>query len=132
MLHSSSRAVYVSAIVAFVAGCSGPSLTNSPATCAAVYTPAVSIVVVDSISGVPLAAVASGTVQMPGVSDTLHHGSAPADSLMFGGSSPGTYGVTVTRAGYQPWARTGIVVAASAVCVAPVTVDLRARLQPAP
>jgi hypothetical protein len=130
---TSARSLPAALLVAVLAACSNDS-TSPPAVgfCSAIYTPAVSIVAVDSISGAPLAGDATGSLQMPGVNDTLFHGSAPGDSVLYGGSTPGTYQVTVTRIGYQPWVRSGVAVTATGVCSELNTVSLRARLEPSP
>jgi hypothetical protein len=97
-----------------------------------VYTPAVSVVAVDSVTGAPLASLAHGVFQVDTMTDSLYHGAASVDSVLFGGPVAGTYRVTISRSGYQDWTRANVVVTPSGFCNDLNTVDLRARLQPAP
>jgi hypothetical protein len=132
MHHTRSHAALLITAAVLAAGCSSSESNTPTAFCSAIYTPAVRVVTVDSVTGAPLAGSATGTLQMAGVNDTLYHGSSAADSVLFGGTEPGTYQVIVSRTNYQPWVRSGIVVTPTGVCNEVNTVDMRARLQPAP
>ncbi len=123
------RMAPVIAIVASIA-CSSPAAPPI-AICESMYTPAVSVVAVDSLSGIPLAGAATGVLSGAS-SDTLYHGSTPGDSILFGGLVAGTYTVMVSRAGYDNWVKSGIAVTPNGVCHELNTVDLRARMVPTP
>ncbi len=131
MSNSRQRSLAWAATLAAVA-CSSPTSAPPLGVCSAVYTPAVSVVAVDSVTGAPLAGLGHGTFQVDTMADSLYHGAAALDSVLFGGPVAGTYRVTISRAGYQDWTRANIVVTPSGFCNELNTVDLRAPLQPAP
>jgi hypothetical protein len=126
-------ASYSLAAAAGALACSSPS--SPTAACVptpGAYAPGVVVGIADSVTGRPLADTATGTVQSTAVSDSLRHGVfPPLDSILVGNVGPGTYTVTVVRAGYVSWVRAHVVVAADA-CGAGVTENLTARLRPAP
>jgi hypothetical protein len=94
-----------------------------------VVLPAISVTVRDSVSGRALADGATGTLRNGEATGALFH----RDSLrLTGGGTVGTYDVTIERAGYRTWTRTGVQVNQSLACGGPVTVELTAPLQPAP
>lgn len=117
---------------AALCGCNSDKGTSANGFCSAIYTPAVTVVAVDTITGAPLAGTASGTAVAMGVDDTLFHGSTPADSVLHGGSAAGTYTVTISRPGYRTWQLGSITVTPTGVCSELNTVSLRARMAPAP
>lgn len=130
MSPSRQRSLALAAGVIALA-CSNPTGSPPVGFCAAVYTPAVTVVAIDSVTGAPLAGLAHGIFRVDTLADSLYHGAAALDSVLYGGPVAGTYRVTVSRAGYQDWTRANIVVTASGVCNELNTADLRARLQPA-
>jgi len=82
----------------------------------------------DSITNLPTGEGASVTAQDGSYLETLR---PIGDSFTFQGATErsGTYVVRVSKAGYQPWTRTGVVVAGSECHVIPV--EIASRLQPA-
>jgi hypothetical protein len=121
-------------ITSFVAlgACGGEKSAFPVGGCAAPFTPSVRVITLDSITGAPLAGSASGTLTKPGFSDTLQHGWAATDTMMWGGLDSGTFQVSITHLGYRTWSRSGIVVTPTGVCSEVNTANLRALLQPAP
>ena len=99
--------------------------------CTPVKPIAIEVTVTDSVSGRALADSAEGFVQAGQYRDSLHH-APPSMTLLYGGTILGTYDVTITRPGYAPWARAGIVVRETGTCGNVVPVDLTALLQLAP
>jgi hypothetical protein len=122
--------------LASVAGCgrADANATGPNGACSATEL-AIAVTVRDSVSGRPVADGASGTWQ--NTTDTLSNAMAidtlfhlDSLTLLVGGSGLGTYDVTVTRAGYRPWTRTGVQVnQTGGPCRSIVTVNLTAALQ---
>jgi len=121
--HLSLAWLLVSAV-----GCIGPF-----APCPEVGHPGLPILIMDArTSGAPatqvLVVVTSGTD-----SDTLTAyapGSPHAITLLTADERPGTYSVSVSATGYEPWTRTGVVVERSGRCDLIQTKEVVARLQP--
>lgn len=90
--------------------------------------PSLEITVTDSLSGAPLAAGASGYAVTGGTAVPLT--GATTDDRLFAHGPAGTYSVVVSRAGYLPWARSGVRVRGDACGFPQEVVQLRARLQP--
>jgi hypothetical protein len=86
----------------------------------------------DSVTGVPAGRQAIVIAQEGSYTETLQFLGAisPTDSLTFFGAAEraGTYQITVTKAGYQTWIRSGVEVVADVCHVHPAVVDV--RLQP--
>ena len=133
LVRRRSRSSLVAALgLAFAAAaCKYESASQPTGFCAAPYTPAVSVIVADSVTGRPLADSAYGVAQAGTSVDSLHRVSAPADALV-GGVVPGSYEVRIERVGYAPWTRSGIAVASSGVCSELNTVSLTAKLRALP
>lgn len=115
-----------------VAGC---DLLDSSATiCTANFVFGLVVAVQDSSTGAPAASGAQLIAQDGTWADTV--GFPPsrpdldAQPLVSAGERAGSYAVTVRKAGFQDWQRTGVVVTADECHVHPV--ELTARLQPAP
>jgi len=112
-----------------IAAC-GSDAAAPVAMCAAAYTPSVLAHVTDSVTGTPLAQTAAGVIQDRTIVDSLRYFGPP--DQMAGGGKPGTYAVTITRAGYADWKLTNVVVTPTGYCNTVNTVTLQARLVPAP
>jgi hypothetical protein len=105
---------------------------NGPvAYCTATRPIAIIVSVRDSITLAARADSATGTVQSGTYVDTLRLYS-PGNTTLFGGTQLGTYAVTVQRAGYHTWTRSGVQVNQTGSCGNPVTVSVDALLQPLP
>ncbi|MFI5243037.1 MAG: hypothetical protein ACHQRL_08515 [Gemmatimonadales bacterium] len=104
-------------------------LTGPVAYCTAVAPIALVVTVRDSVSGRALADSASGSFRVSATTDTLLH----LDSLtLIGGRDKGTYDVTVQRAGYRTWTRSGISAMKTTTCGGVAPVALAAMLQRLP
>lgn len=92
------------------------------------------VAVQDSSTGAPAASGAELIAQDGAWADTVrfppNRPEYDALRLASAGERPGTYTVTVRKAGFRDWQRSGIVVTADECHVH--TVELMARLQPAP
>ena len=92
------------------------------------------VAVQDSSTGAPAASGAQLIAQDGAWADTVgfppNRPDLDAQELVSAGERPGTYTVTVRKAGFRDWQRTGVVVTADECHVHPV--ELTARLQPAP
>lgn len=115
-----------------VAGCD--LLDSSETTCTANFVFGLVVAVQDSSTGAPAASGAQLIAQDGTWADTV--GFPPsrpdldAQQLVSAGERAGSYTVTVRKAGFQDWQRTGVIVTADECHVHPV--ELTARLQPAP
>lgn len=91
-----------------------------------------SVTVRDSITGIPAGRHAVVVAQDGAYTATLLFAGAfsPTDSMTFVGAAEraGTYHITVTKAGYTSWTRSGVPVLAAVCHVHPASVE--ARLQP--
>ncbi len=100
--------------------------------CTAEFRFGIVVRVVDSVSSADAAAGATVVIRDGAYVDSLPappDQSFPGASFAGAGERAGTYTVTVTKAGYRPWARNGVVVTRNECHVN--TVQLEARLQPA-
>ena len=92
------------------------------------------VAVQDSSTGAPAASGVQLIAQDGAWADTVgfppNRPDLDAQELVSAGERPGTYTVTVRKAGFRDWQRTGVVVTADECHVHPV--ELTARLQPAP
>ena len=117
--------------LAALAGCDRDALDGI--VCPAIFIPAVSVSVLDSVS---TANVTPGSTMVLRNESGLVTDSASVPNIenpvlteyVLGGGT-GTYSLTVRRNGYKPWIRSGIVVQQQAC--GPRTVRDTARLQPA-
>ena len=107
-------------------------LTDDGHACTANIVMGLNVTVRDSVTGIAAGRGATVSAQDGTYSETLMFlGSViSTDSLDFMGAAerPGTYRITVTKAGYQAWTRNGVQVLDAACHVHPATVDV--RLQP--
>jgi hypothetical protein len=120
-----------------VASCGGGSGTD-PIVCTAEYRFGLAVYVTDSVTGAPAASGARLVTDIGGVpvDTTLDFPTSfpagrpdlDAQALAGAGERAGTYRVTVRKAGYRDWVRTGVVVTAD-VCHVRTTV-LTALIQP--
>ncbi len=112
-------------LASFAAGC------ESPITCVDVPVPAVRVLVEDSVSGAPAASGARLVVRDGSYVDSTATlpGHPEVDALPLSGADnrPGIYEVTVRKAGYRDWLRTGVKVTQGQCNVN--TVNLTALLQ---
>ena len=92
---------------------------------------AIEVSVLDSVSAAPLADGTKGVVRNTsrGTVDSLQH---LTSQMLYGGTELGVYDVSLERAGYRPWARSGVVVNQTGSCGEPKPAALVARLQPLP
>ena len=109
-------------------------LDNPEFICTANFVFGLEVTVQDSSTGAPAASGAQLIARDGAWADTVGF---PADRpdldglpLVSAGERAGTYAVTVRKAGFRDWQRSGIVVTADECHVHPV--KLTARLQPAP
>lgn len=123
------RIIAIAAGMAIAAGCGRNNGVTSPppiAYCSAVRPIALSIAVKDSVTGRALADSASGTFQV----DTIAGALVRADSVnLEGGSTVGTYSVSVQRPGYKSWTMFGISATQTNACGGVEPVKLTAALQ---
>lgn len=123
-------AVLVSALLA-VAGCGNDPIAFA---CTDEARPSVMVIVLDSVSGIGLAAGATVVLQDGTYSDSAVSGTGfpmPGDSAFYATNTyerVGTYTVRVRRPGYALWQRQDVRVTKDRCHV--VTVRVRARLQP--
>jgi len=108
-------------------------LTDDGHVCTANIVEGLNVAVRDSVTGIAAGRGAFVGAREGAYSELLQFLGAviPTDSLTFVGATEraGTYLITVTKAGYLTWVRTGVKVVADECHVHPVTVDV--RLQPA-
>jgi hypothetical protein len=102
--------------------------SNDPIVCTAQFVPAVVVEVRDSMTEDALAAGARGSVRDGTFLDSLRPFTSA--SLQGAGERPGTYTVTIVHPGYADWLLADVRVHRDVCHV--VTVNLQARLQPAP
>jgi hypothetical protein len=122
------RLVLAFAALTLTTACASNNSNNNSITglCTAVRSIAVSVTVRDSISGRAIANIASGTLHLGTMVDTLAH----VDSLTLdGGQALGTYSVTVAHTGYRTWTQANVVVSTLGACGNVQPVNLNARLQ---
>ncbi|WP_141491513.1 carboxypeptidase-like regulatory domain-containing protein [Longimonas halophila] len=109
----------------------GCDLTDNPL-CPAVIEPAVVVEVRNAVSGGLEADGVTGTLTDGAVRDTMivaeANGEGETISLQGALGRPGTYEVTITKDGFEPWVRSGIEVAEGECNVQ--TARLTAELQP--
>src|SRR2546423_4693053 len=117
---------FVVLVLALTVGCSHDS-TPPIGLCLAPASIAVIVAVNDSISGASVVDSARGIAQVGAEVDSLHLSSPPPRLL--GGSKLGTYQVTINRAGYRDWTRSGVVVSQQGPCGNTIPVQLVALLQ---
>jgi hypothetical protein len=101
-----------------------------PLTCTDEARSTLSVEVRDARTGAPAAQGARGILREGAYSDSLH---AATESLLIAHATferPGTYDVTVEKAGYLTWTERGVQVTADACHVRSRTIT--ARLEPAP
>ena len=129
------RSLALLTLAAALAACD----TGGAGICPAVIAPAVVVNVLDATTGGPVAEGAIAVARDGAFADTLQvsaYGSDGQDvvvSLAGAWGRAGEYRVTVERAGYARWERSGVVVRSSGgECPQPVTAVLEARLDPTP
>lgn len=107
---------------------------NAGVACTENFAFGLQVAVQDSSTGAPAASGAQLIARDGAWADTVAFPSnrpdLDAQPLVSAGERPGTYTVTVRKAGFRDWQRTGVVVTADECHVHPV--DLTARLQAAP
>ena len=122
--HQRMRLSAVLALAGFSSAC------NMSAACDAAIYPAITLAVLNASSGLRLAGASAEATRWTS-HFTFIGESGTADLELYGPS--GTYSVSVRRAGYQEWIRTGITVRNSGgSCPGPVTESLEATLVAAP
>ncbi len=119
------RRVFLMGLAFIAAGCEGPL------TCVSVPAAAVTVLVKDSASGVPAASGARLVVRDGSYVDSTSypagHPEIDAIALGAGWNRPGIYEITVRKAGYWDWVRSGVKVTEGRCNVD--TARLTARLQ---
>jgi hypothetical protein len=127
----SRRLVTAVAIVTLTAGLAGCDLLLDARDCPTIVLPAVSVRIEDSVTGAPAAAGARLVVRDGSYADSssIPEGQADRDAepIMAALERAGTYVVTVSKAGYRDWTRSGVRVAKDECNVR--TANLTARLQ---
>lgn len=96
--------------------------------CPAIARPAVLLDVRDSITDALAGRSAIITARDGAFADTAENAVGYDGPYGLAHHRPGTYTVTVSQVGYQPWSRTGVKVSRAECSVR--TVSLKARLQP--
>lgn len=99
-----------------------------PEACPAIARPAIMLDVRDSITDAKAGRSAIIIARDGAFADTADVAYASEGPYGLAHHRPGTYTVTVSQAGYQPWSRTGVKVSRDECSVR--TVSLEARLQP--
>ena len=106
-------------------------LDSDPALCTDEFVYGLHVTVQDSVTGAPAASGAQLIARDGAYADTVTVPPAAEDPdnwvLQAAGERPGVYTVTVRKAGFLAWERTGVVVTADDCHVR--TVELTARLQ---
>lgn len=103
---------------------------SEPVVCIAEYTPPISVVVTDSVSGAFLVSIARGVVVGRTAIDSLKR--TQVGNTLFGGTGKGPFDVRISAVGYADWSVSGVVVqVVGGDCPYPVTRLLQARLLPA-
>ena len=123
---SNSHGLALAALMGLLSACGG---TTDPIACTEQFVFGLTVEVVDSLSGAPRAEGATLTLR-DGVYVESTTESFDGLSMSGAGERPGTYVVTLARAGYHTWSRTGVVISADECHVIPVS--MRAELQPIP
>lgn len=101
--------------------------------CTTEFRHGISVHVTDSVTGAPAAGGAKLVVRDGTYADSMVVSENPAyvqDWMAGAGERAGTYTVTITKPGYRPWSRAGVVVTRDECHVKGVL--LEAKLQPAP
>ena len=117
--------MYRPALVLLCAGALTACSSTAPTTCTDIAVAGLSVIVVDSAGGQPLSS-ALVTAQAGAVADTAKFYSPDGYNLLY--ERPGSYDVSVTLAGYQPWHRSDVTITSGSCHVNRVV--LTARLQP--
>ncbi|MEO8140656.1 MAG: hypothetical protein ABI742_13465 [Gemmatimonadota bacterium] len=99
--------------------------------CTSVAPIAIEVDVTDSITGLARADSATGFIQTGVRVDSLIRESNSA-TLLFGGTTLGTYDVTIARPGYATWTRAAVAVTQVGQCGNVLPVRLTALLQTGP
>ena len=110
--------------------CSQPAAVS--VICPDIFVFGLNVSVVDSVTGAGTGSGATVIARDGAYTDSTTRAANGSDVATFGlaGERAGTYAVTVRKAGYQSWLRSGIQVAKAECGVTPVAVT--ARLQPGP
>jgi hypothetical protein len=116
-----NQAVTVGFLLAVCLGCSGDDCDSIGMP----EPPAIRVQAWDAVTGSPITG-ARGFIQSTGVRQDFEESS---DNEYWAYGSPGTYIVVLTADGYSIWSQDEVVVK-SGTCGYPVTVALRADLQP--
>jgi hypothetical protein len=118
----------LAACLVLPAACSQPNGTG--VVCTALFAYGLSVTVQDSVTGLPAAAGATVVARDGAYADST---SVPANganntSVGLAGERAGTYSITVRKAAYQTWSKSGVQVTKDVCHVIPVQVT--AKLQP--
>lgn len=115
-------------VLLLVSACGGSS-DSEPVVCTASIEPGIRIQVTDSVSGNPISCGASALVTAGTYSEAVANpsgtGCFDTAMLMAAFERPGTYAVTVSKAGYLDFAVNDVVVTAGVCHVNTVTVEAR-------
>ena len=99
--------------------------------CTSVAPIAIEVDVTDSITGLARADSATGIIHSGMRTDSLVRDFSSA-TLLFGGTTLGTYDVTISRPGYAAWSRSAVAVTQVGLCGNVLPVHLTALLQTGP
>jgi len=123
-----SRSWILAACLVLPAACSQPNDTGIA--CTAIYVYVLSVTVQDSVTGSPAAAGATVIARDGAYADSTVVPASGANNTSVGlaGERAGTYSITVRKAAYQTWSKTGVQVTKDVCHVIPVQVA--AKLQP--
>lgn len=130
LVPSSRLAVFLGA--AFLVSCTDP---EAPRICSSPLSPAVVVEVRDASSGQPSATGAelTGRHTVDGTAFTDTAGPSVDGLILTLGALPGTYDLTLKKAGFVTWSNAGVIVpAADANACQPLTVRLTANIAPSP
>ena len=131
MLHRELRIAAVLSGLAVVSACGNVLEYKDPIACTEEARSAVSLSIVDSLSGKGdslggLWARAVDGAYRDSTANGFHHQQAGAVIMALAYERPGTYAVTVHATGYQDWSKSGVVVGHDECHV--ITAQLTARL----
>jgi hypothetical protein len=123
--------VSVCVVITAAAGCANPQTA-----CTAVLVPALRVNIVDSVTNLPAASGTTLIAVRDGVEvDSVITPASPSNDAnnIYAGDLPGTFTVTIKKALYADWIRTGVVVTSTDLqCRQPQTLHVVATIRKLP